>query len=514
MTEIATPADAAGGDGPQRTDVGARAFPPPTLAHFGLAAALVGLGDFALFDVTPGAAAGLFSAALIISMAILNPDLLEWRAGISIFVALLIGCAAIIEEPSFLTLGSGIAGLAAFAVGTEPCAAAVNAAVWLQRAVAYLLHGCFRLPIDILTMPRWASGQRWSKAVVAAGWIWFVPLTLSVIFLALFSAANPVLSSWLALIGDVDLHLPSAARLGFWIVLATIVWGALRGSPGSGEASSQTAATPNLGDFELVTNAIRKGLLSPAAVCRSLLLFNAVFAVQNGLDLRYLWGEEALPEGVTYAAYAHAGTYPLAVSALLAAGFVLLAFPSRLRGRGSRTAAALMYLWMTQSVFLVASAIARMGLYIEAYALTHQRILGLIVMALIAAGLILVALRIAFSKSNVWLINANALVLIGTLYVAGFVDFNRIIADHNVANCREMGGNGVPLDAPYLQSLGPSALPAARRYLSSPETLGSPKAWLVRSTAGNLEIELQARQSDWRSWTYRGYRLQGQKQAH
>ncbi|KUO54274.1 MAG: hypothetical protein APF80_06200 [Alphaproteobacteria bacterium BRH_c36] len=479
----------------------------------GLAAALVALGDLALYDVTPGAAAGLFSAALILSMAVLNPFLLERRAGIVIFMVLLIGCAAFLEEPSFLALGTGIAGLAAFAVGSQPLAAA-SVEVWLERAFAYLLQLGFRLPVDIITMPRWAGGQRWSKAVVAAGWVWLVPLTLSIIFLALFSAANPVLSRWIGLIGDVDLHLPSAARLGFWIVLAALIWGALRGSPRPGEESAQTAVSPNHSDVSLVTNAIRKGLLSPATVCRSLLLFNAVFAIQNGLDLSYLWAAQALPEGVTYAAYAHAGTYPLAVSALLAAGFVLLAFPSRLRGRGSRTAAALMYLWMAQSVFLVASAIARMGLYIEAYALTHQRVLGLIVMALIAAGLILVALRIAFSKSNVWLINANALVLIGTLYVASFVDFNRIIAEHNVANCREMGGNGVPLDVPYMQSLGPSALPAARRYLSSHETLGSPKAWLVRTAAGKLEIELQARQSDWRSWTYRGYRLQGQKQVH
>jgi len=166
-----------------------------------------------------------------------------------------------------------------------------------------------------------------------------------------------------------------------------------------------------------------------------------------------------------------------------------------------------MYLWMAQTVFLVASAIARMGLYIDAYALTYLRVVGLIVMSLIAAGIVLIALRIALSKSNVWLINANAIVLVATLYAACFINFDRVIADYNVANCREMGGNGVPLDIPYLKSLGPSALPALHHFETNPKTLGSPKSWLVKKARSKLAAELQHRQSDWRSWTYRGYRL-------
>ena len=53
-------------------------------------------------------------------------------------------------------------------------------------------------------------------------------------------------------------------------------------------------------------------------------MFNALFAVQTVLDLTYLWGGVALPDGMTYATYAHRGAYPLIVTALLAAGFVLV----------------------------------------------------------------------------------------------------------------------------------------------------------------------------------------------
>src|SRR4029078_10113192 len=70
-------------------------------------------------------------------------------------------------------------------------------------------------------------------------------------------------------------------------------------------------------------------LFCPAAIVRALLLFNLLFAVQTVLDLTYLWGGVALPDGMTYASYAHRGAYPLIVTALIAAGFVLAALRPR-----------------------------------------------------------------------------------------------------------------------------------------------------------------------------------------
>jgi hypothetical protein len=66
-------------------------------------------------------------------------------------------------------------------------------------------------------------------------------------------------------------------------------------------------------------------LFGAEAILRSLVLFNLLFAVQTILDLIYLRGGVALPDGMTYATYAHRGAYPLMLTALLAAGFVLVA---------------------------------------------------------------------------------------------------------------------------------------------------------------------------------------------
>ncbi|MFZ4395880.1 MAG: DUF4153 domain-containing protein [Kiritimatiellia bacterium] len=65
----------------------------------------------------------------------------------------------------------------------------------------------------------------------------------------------------------------------------------------------------------------------PALVWRCLGVFNVLFALETVTDLIYLWGGCALPEGMSYASYAHRGAYPLVVTALLSAGLTLYFFP-------------------------------------------------------------------------------------------------------------------------------------------------------------------------------------------
>jgi hypothetical protein len=73
--------------------------------------------------------------------------------------------------------------------------------------------------------------------------------------------------------------------------------------------------------------------MSGVSPLRSLVIFNAMFLVQNILDAMYLWGGKQLPAGLTYADYAHRGAYPLMATALLTAVFVLLALRSHNRLR-------------------------------------------------------------------------------------------------------------------------------------------------------------------------------------
>lgn len=91
-------------------------------------------------------------------------------------------------------------------------------------------------------------------------------------------------------------------------------------------------------------------LLLARIMTRGLLLFNLVFLVQNLLDVEYLWAGAALPEGVTYAGYAHRGAYPLIATALIAGGLTLLAFSGKCSGPAWKRARVLVYFWLGQNV--------------------------------------------------------------------------------------------------------------------------------------------------------------------
>jgi uncharacterized protein DUF4153 len=76
---------------------------------------------------------------------------------------------------------------------------------------------------------------------------------------------------------------------------------------------------------------------------------------------------------MTYAAYARRGAYPLIITALLAAGFVLAALRPGGAGERSPIIRKLVYLWVAQNVLLVISSILRLEVYVAAYSLTLLR---------------------------------------------------------------------------------------------------------------------------------------------
>src|SRR5262249_14020096 len=147
------------------------------------------------------------------------------------------------------------------------------------------------------------------------------------------------------------------------------------------------------------------------------------------------------------------------------------------------------------------------------------RLYALIWMGLVAAGLILIGVKMVFKKSDAWLVRANILSLMVVLYASCFADFGNVIATYNVGHCMEMTGKGPKLDAIYLRNaIGISALPALRRYrqhIGYPSTRfpGQPVLTVPVPAvlADNEDLapeslllaKLWSEIDDWRAWTYR-----------
>jgi hypothetical protein len=326
---------------------------------------------------------------------------------------------------------------------------------------------------------------------------WVLPMGLTLVFVVLFSVANPVFSDWIRrLMGafeDQFYQWLSPLRWLFWGIISLLCWCLMR-------YRAKRAGIAQVGKLKRID-------VEPIMpLGRTLGLFNLVFAIQNMIDARYLVYGAELPNGMTYAQYAHRGAYPLVATALLAGAFILIVFPPGRDKADSRLVRGLLYAWILQNVLLTIAAVWRLWLYVGAYGLTRLRVAAALWMLLVATGLLFTGARLCFRYTTEWLLRANAIALACVLACWMFADIHGFVARFNVSHCRERNGAGVSIDLQYLQQLGPAALPALR-VLAETEDLPENMVDRVSHVQTVLAHQLNAKLTDWRGWTVQRLRL-------
>ncbi len=517
MSDVVTTADA-----PPKTELPqaptAEAQAPEVYTRWPLqlamAIALVALADWLFYGHAPGASAALLCLALAAAAVLANPLHASKRDTLVACGVLVASGAPLVLDVSILPVLSGALGTACFALTMTR-----KGADWTARcrdSAALLLDASWQAAADIVHAGRaWASGDATSYRLGRLT-LWVMPLALGAVFALLFVSANPVIEQWITAFdfrGQAGRI--SIARMGFWLLALALIWPfvfmrarSLLVERAEAEvrafaaANADTAARANA----YATAAEPPGhLFSEGAILRALIVFNALFAVQTILDLTYLWGGVALPDGMTYATYAHRGAYPLIVTALLAAAFALVTMRPGSDMERSPLFRPLVFLWIGQNVLLVISSIRRLDLYVQVYALSYWRIAAFIWMLLVAVGLVLIVARIALGRSNSWLTAMNLGSLGLALYVCCFINLAALIADHNVTHSRDMNGSGgITLDLGYLVSLGPQALPAIDRYLDHRKPVST---WWFTGKRNMLAAMHRDGTRGWRTWTWRNRQL-------
>ena len=470
-----------------------------------VAVVVTALADWLFYGHRPGLSLALF-LMLLTALSLLGNPVRAPRRDVAIGLALLVaGLLPIVESLNPLSAAFGLLATAIVVASlTNPFISDLSDRLF--AVLILLLSGPVRLFKDI----RRLFGRSLSLGSFT---IWIVPVALSGLFLLLFASANPLIERWLA---AIDLRTAGAKldfwRPLFWLALAAATWPfiAIKWKWPVTAASDVAQASPPPERAGINTG----NIFGAGAILRSLVLFNLLFAVQTVLDVTYLWGGVALPDGMTYASYSHRGAYPLIVTALLAAAFVLAAM--RPGGPAERVPIirTLVFVWVGQNVMLVISSMLRLDLYVEIYSLTWWRVAAFIWMTLVALGLLLIVARIALQRSNRWLILANLTTLTLVIYICMFVNFAALIANYNVTHSREIAGQGVHLDFWYLTRLGPQALPAIDRFLEHGRRTGNPVPCACGSRLADLELERarlagmqRGELSSWRDWSFRGWRL-------
>jgi hypothetical protein len=454
------------------------------------ALALAGIAQGLFVFQRGGTTIGGFALALLIVVALLR--LVLWRnrrarlaLATAAFFALVLaadpGFLALLLYWAMLTLAALLPRAESFGDGWR----------WTRRMVGHGVLSSF-MPLRDLMLLKRARTRRGSGGMGRLALTLILPALGTLVFIALFAAANPLIENFL-LRFDATLSPESIVRAFFAGLIFLAVWSLVR--------PPRLAFGPGL-KVPFETGEAVPGVTS-ASVILSLCAFNLVFAVQNGLDIAFLWSGSPLPGDLTLAGYAHRGAYPLIATALLAGLFVLVTLRPGSETVRSGGVKLLVTLWIAQNLLLVASTMYRTFDYIESYSLTVLRIAALIWMGLVAMGLILICYRLLLNRSAAWLINANMLAALLVLAGCSCVDLGQMAAAWNVRHAREVGGRGVQLDLCYLNELGSSALLPLLELETRPNL---PPEFRDRMQWLRAKIlrELAEAQADWHGWTLRG----------
>lgn len=447
---------------------------------------LLGLAQWLFYSEWIGATLGIFVLAWCATLMLVVPAMRRGTPAAWLGIAALLSLM-LVEAPN--TLGLALCWMAIAGAALMVRQRFDDAFRCGARVLALAAAGPFGLVRDAVQVRRRSRGKGRLQSLLR---VLALPLGGGAAFLALFSIANPVLSKTL---GGVEL--PSffdiLLHLLFWFAVLAAIWPAFR-------PRVLTLAPPSTERVPL------PGLSAPTLLL-SLASFNAVFALQNGLDLAFLWSGAPLPTGVTLADYAHRGAYTLIATTLLAGAFVLVALVPGSEAAQSPGVRRLLVVWVAQNLLLVASSAMRLGDYVVAYSLTELRIAAFAWMGLVATGLVLICWRLLAGRSAAWLINTNALATLVVLVAANLTDLGTVAARWNVDQARE----GERLDLCYLDRLGASALlPLADLERRAGGPILSDRVRYLRRKA---QADLTSAQGDWHSWTWRGARRLAAVQA-
>jgi hypothetical protein len=469
-------------------------------AKAAVAALLAALGDWLFYGQWIGATLGAFALAWAIAVLLALPSLRRRGGALFATFAATLCAGILIDNPSPLAWALFWVAISSAALLSR--ARFGDAVRWAERLLLHIGFGTMRLFADLFRFVRVrgpSHGRGRGPSLAALASILALPIIGGALFLGLFASANP-------LIADVfnRIAIPSpVSSIPHVIVFAFIligVWPTLRPHPWVTGMRQRTLSLEGL-----------VPTLPTATVALSLLVFNAVFALQNALDIIFLWSGARLPGTITMADYAHRGAYVLMGTALLAGLFVLTMLRPGSAGARNPAIRLLVALWIAQNLLLVASCILRTLDYVGSYSLTVTRIVALGWMVLVGIGLVLICWRLLTGRSAAWLINANALFACAALGAAAAVDLSATAATWNVSHAREAGGTGQPIDLCYLRQQGAPALLALIEFEARVKDADLRDR--VRATREEVMASVVRAQSDWHAWTWRDARRLALAQA-
>lgn len=211
------------------------------------------------------------------------------------------------------------------------------------------------------------------------------------------------------------------------------------------------------------------------------------------------------PEALTFAEYARSGFFQLCAVAGINAGLGLIACglvkhnaPDEQRPNRNPVPLALRVYMVVLSVFtliLIATALAKMILYVDSYGLTHKRVLASWLMIVLALCFVAVIVRQFIRKLN--LTGTVVLIFLVCFTVLALCNLDGVIAKYNVGAA--LDGNLLAIGGDVLDDTGASGVLPALDFMEQTEGSTDEAVIAAREDVKNY-LEEQAAQMQNRTW--------------
>lgn len=354
--------------------------------------------------------------------------------------------------------------------------------------------------------------------------IYVIPLTITLVFYALYASANPVFGNLIQIPEiNISLNLVAFTFIG-WIALSGFFY------PTGDENlvawdNSKTNILSRIKHkikrtFEMTALKLehKKGVIMLAMLNILLLIFNI-------FDLSFILSGKKLPDGLDYSQYVHNGVNTLIFSILLAIGIILYYFRANQNFyKNNQWLLRLTYLWILQNGLLLLGIIHKNQIYINEYGLTYKRIGVYVYLLLTFAGLLTTFWKVRHLKSVWFLLRKNTLIAYSVLIISCLVNWDRLIAQNQINVAKN-------IDVMYLTNLSDTVLPELQSLLTNKKvnlnvqikdftySNNSTERYNYGSTpiiSQRKFIENQVKnfkenyvKKDWQSWNYDDFRVFG-----
>lgn len=292
-------------------------------------------------------------------------------------------------------------------------------------------------------------------------------LPVLAILIPILSSADAAFSGMMSSITDsiADFFEHIAERIGslmiagllaviFFYPVTSLMY-SLRKIPGKGEAPAK----------EILPGTLLVGFYGSICLLCLAYLFSQLSYLFNGFL-------GVLPENLTAAEYARRGFFEILAFSLLSLGLVGIGLLLAKKDRLSAVSSGLIIFLCVFTLLLIATAFAKMILYMRLYGLSVKRLTVTAILLFLAVLFIVLILGRIFKKfPSLPVVIATAILIFGFM---GYTDPCRLVAEYNVAAWQS--GQLSDIDVSYLGDLSYGALPALVKVYESDDADASARA--------------------------------------